>query len=226
MGLSPEQASQARENDMDEQSPGGSPAANWYPDPCGRHEFRYWDGAAWTQHVSDSGQPSVDPVDASSPSEATGQPSQDVDVAGAETVLLTLPKTTDVTWGGFANMHLTNRRLIVEPVLGTGAVMGAVAAGGIVGLKIASNRAEKRFREENREVRTCDEILRSSNKAYAIEYGDISEMVLKRKALPVGHSRCKIRSGQKNVTLAFKREMFDEASAVLAEVLSGRVTIR
>jgi hypothetical protein len=211
---------------MDEQSSGGSPAANWYPDPCGRHEFRYWDGAVWTQHVSDSGQTSADPVDASSPSEATGQPSQALDVAGAEPILMTLPKTTDVTWGGFANMYLTTRRLIVEPVLGTGAVMGAVAAGGIVGLKVASNRAEKRFGEENREVRTCDEILRSSNKAYAIEYGDISEMVLKRKALPVGHSRCKIRSERKNVTLAFKREMFDQACVVLADMLPGKVTIR
>lgn len=34
---------------------------DWYPDPTGRHEHRYWDGAEWTEHVSDSGQASVDP---------------------------------------------------------------------------------------------------------------------------------------------------------------------
>lgn len=35
------------------------PAA-WYPDPSGRHELRYWDGTAWTSHVSDHGQPGED----------------------------------------------------------------------------------------------------------------------------------------------------------------------
>lgn len=29
--------------------------AAWQPDPFGRHELRYWDGAAWTAHVSDGG---------------------------------------------------------------------------------------------------------------------------------------------------------------------------
>jgi hypothetical protein len=29
--------------------------AGWQPDPFGRHEVRYWDGAAWTAHVSDAG---------------------------------------------------------------------------------------------------------------------------------------------------------------------------
>lgn len=36
--------------------------ANWYPDPNGRHELRYWDGNAWTDHVSDAGVTSTDPV--------------------------------------------------------------------------------------------------------------------------------------------------------------------
>lgn len=38
----------------------GSPAA-WHPDPAGRHEQRYWDGNAWTDHVMDKGQPGSDP---------------------------------------------------------------------------------------------------------------------------------------------------------------------
>jgi hypothetical protein len=29
--------------------------AGWQPDPFGRHEVRYWDGSAWTAHVSDAG---------------------------------------------------------------------------------------------------------------------------------------------------------------------------
>lgn len=39
-----------------------APAADWYPDPTGRHESRYWDGAVWTEHVSDSGRTSADPM--------------------------------------------------------------------------------------------------------------------------------------------------------------------
>lgn len=36
--------------------------ANWHPDPTGRHELRYWDGSAWTDHVSDAGITATDPV--------------------------------------------------------------------------------------------------------------------------------------------------------------------
>lgn len=38
-----------------------SPEANWYADPFRRHELRYWDGAAWSEHVSDRGRQGVDP---------------------------------------------------------------------------------------------------------------------------------------------------------------------
>ncbi len=37
-------------------------AADWYPDPYGRHEHRYWDGTNWTENVSSHGRQSVDPV--------------------------------------------------------------------------------------------------------------------------------------------------------------------
>ncbi len=36
--------------------------ADWYPDPDGRHEVRYWDGNQWTEHVTDNGVQSVDPL--------------------------------------------------------------------------------------------------------------------------------------------------------------------
>ena len=42
--------------------PTGSPAPAGYPDPTGRHRQRYWDGAAWTEHVADDGTTGVDPV--------------------------------------------------------------------------------------------------------------------------------------------------------------------
>lgn len=34
--------------------------ADWYPDPYGRHELRYYDGAQWTEHVSSHGRQSTD----------------------------------------------------------------------------------------------------------------------------------------------------------------------
>jgi hypothetical protein len=43
--------------------------ANWYQDPTGRHQLRYHDGNAWTEHVSDNGATSTDPVDAPAPVE-------------------------------------------------------------------------------------------------------------------------------------------------------------
>ncbi|MEJ7724290.1 MAG: DUF2510 domain-containing protein, partial [Ilumatobacteraceae bacterium] len=33
----------------------------WYADPSSRFELRYWDGSAWTEHVSRSGQQYTDP---------------------------------------------------------------------------------------------------------------------------------------------------------------------
>ena len=36
--------------------------AGWHPDPMGRAEQRYWDGTAWTDHVSTAGVPAVDPL--------------------------------------------------------------------------------------------------------------------------------------------------------------------
>jgi len=38
------------------------PPRSWLPDPSGRHELRYWDGARFTEHVADAGKISVDPI--------------------------------------------------------------------------------------------------------------------------------------------------------------------
>ncbi|NNE74029.1 MAG: DUF2510 domain-containing protein [Acidimicrobiales bacterium] len=51
------------------------PAANWYPDPSGKHEHRYWDGAGWTEHVSDHGRQSIDPIGSAKPVPTTNDDS-------------------------------------------------------------------------------------------------------------------------------------------------------
>jgi hypothetical protein len=39
---------------------GKKAAADWYPDPLGRHKKRYWSGQYWTEHVADGGDQSID----------------------------------------------------------------------------------------------------------------------------------------------------------------------
>ena len=41
--------------------------ADWYPDPSGRHEHRYWDGTQWTDHVASHGRQGTDPDKSSLP---------------------------------------------------------------------------------------------------------------------------------------------------------------
>jgi hypothetical protein len=36
--------------------------ASWQADPVGRHQMRFWDGQAWTAHVSNSGVAATDPI--------------------------------------------------------------------------------------------------------------------------------------------------------------------
>jgi len=36
--------------------------AGWAPDPYGRHEMRYWDGAKWTEEVYSAGSRTIDPI--------------------------------------------------------------------------------------------------------------------------------------------------------------------
>ncbi|HEX8744555.1 MAG TPA: DUF2510 domain-containing protein [Thermoleophilaceae bacterium] len=44
----------------------GNPPPNWYPDPKGEAELRYWDGGQWTEHTH-SGQSAAAPAPAAPP---------------------------------------------------------------------------------------------------------------------------------------------------------------
>ena len=56
-----------------------APAADWYPDPSGRFQFRYWDGESWTGHVSTDGNTDWDP-----PEEAAADAQQSGDDEGQD----------------------------------------------------------------------------------------------------------------------------------------------
>jgi hypothetical protein len=71
---------------------GGHPEPGWYADPNGRHEYRYWDGATWSDQVSDGGVVSTDPPTVQDPTVATptaegpsAPPVVPVGMGGAET---------------------------------------------------------------------------------------------------------------------------------------------
>jgi len=149
-----------------------------------------------------------------------------IPTAAAETVIATILRASDPLWGGFMNVHLTNRRIVVESVMKSAATAAAFAAGGIVGALIAQNVAGKKAQDMQSQKKTIDEILASSDKNYAILHEDISALVLKRKALPIGCSRLKIVSRTKKITYAFKRELFDEVAAALNSLLPGRTTLK
>lgn len=54
-----------------------TPVAGWYPDPIGRHEQRYWDGARWTDHGADLGIDRLDGRTASAEEEAWAERVED-----------------------------------------------------------------------------------------------------------------------------------------------------
>jgi Protein of unknown function (DUF2510) len=63
-------------------------APGWFPDPLGRFDYRYWDGAQWSEHVSRDGQTYVDPLKHAPPA-TQGEmaiPTADVITASEETV--------------------------------------------------------------------------------------------------------------------------------------------
>lgn len=51
----------------------------WFPDPTGRHDHRWWDGAAWTAHVADAGVASLDAL--ATPTEPMPAPRASADAA-------------------------------------------------------------------------------------------------------------------------------------------------
>ncbi len=42
-------------------APSADVPANWYKDPSGRYELRYWNGTTWTEHVATGGKQFTDP---------------------------------------------------------------------------------------------------------------------------------------------------------------------
>lgn len=87
---------------MDAQGGPGSPKADWYGDPVGRHQFRYWDGVSWTSRVADDGKDSLDPLDGQAPP----TPSQAVDSGMPSRTAEYAKRDYKVTSGGFDSVTM------------------------------------------------------------------------------------------------------------------------
>jgi uncharacterized protein YxjI len=80
-----------------------SQPADWYPDPSGRHEHRYWDGSRWTEHVASHGRQSVDHDTSSKPPPTVARPTEKV--------------VRDVEKAGVAGAPAGGGTIFSEPVL-------------------------------------------------------------------------------------------------------------
>ncbi len=84
--------------------------ANWFADPTGRNEMRYWNGDQWTEHVSNRGAVARDPIELSdAQGDADRAKSEDVAGTGAEVEL-----TADVT-PGLAQAEARQEPSALEP---------------------------------------------------------------------------------------------------------------
>lgn len=86
--------------------PGGAQGQHppgWFPDPFGRHEVRWWDGARWTEHVASHGRQGVDPP-------IGGNQIPTVNRATEKVV-------GDVARAGVAPQHQGGGTLFTEPIL-------------------------------------------------------------------------------------------------------------
>jgi uncharacterized RDD family membrane protein YckC len=104
------------------QAPAPENPARWAPDPLGRHQYRYWDGTQWTEHVSDDGRVATDPPIAN-PAASTSPAAQDVppEAAGYAAPTPTSTPGPATTAGGFGATHLG------APVPGSGAYAASAA---------------------------------------------------------------------------------------------------
>ena len=202
---------------MENEIAGSVPAADWYPDPRGGHELRYWDGTAWTDHVADGGQTSVD--------------GGGVTETSSEPVLLTLYRAKEVRAGvgdPLVNVHLTGRRLLLEYL--TSMHIGATVAGGLVGRAIAASVENKAVEMTESPARTASEILSSPNEVRTVDYADVKKMLVRRtygkgSVITISSTRSTVNAS-KSAIIAFDREMFDQASELLARMMPGRVTVK
>jgi hypothetical protein len=93
---------------------------SWQPDPTGRHHYRWWDGAAWSDSVSDDGVVSVDalPVPAAT-------------ITVSTTPRVGEPVAPAVPPSSVYSTEPIRPRRIIGPVIALGVLLLALIGGGV-----------------------------------------------------------------------------------------------
>lgn len=92
-------------------------SADWYPDPLGTFDHRYWDGNQWTEHVATAGQQSIDPLTVHETPAMSGSPTRDAEES-----------TTDHAQAGTAEADAADPDLVTKPADGAGSSEAAETA--------------------------------------------------------------------------------------------------
>jgi hypothetical protein len=108
--------------------------------------------------------------------------------------------------------------------------VGATVAGGLVGRAIAASVEDRRVEMTGSPARTAGEVLSSPNEVRTVDYADVKKMLVRRNygkgsVITISSTRSTVNAS-KSAIIAFDREMFDEASELLARMLPGRVTVK
>lgn len=113
-------------------------APGWFPDPTGRHDHRWWDGAAWTAHVADAGVAAVDPLPPVPGSSEQPGPMADPRRPSAGSVAPARSGTDPVAIGALA-AGLVGLPLLFAPVIGLAAPVAALALGLVARARLRSS---------------------------------------------------------------------------------------
>ena len=108
---------------------------DWHPDPTGRHQYRYWDGTCWTEHVADDGLSSTDAI---GPPQALGHLSRKEQARAAANEVAD-PRS------GSTRLHLACSHGDVTEVrrlLGAGADVNVLNRGGATPLDLVYSNAD------------------------------------------------------------------------------------
>jgi hypothetical protein len=76
-----------------------SPPADWYPDPHGAPQLRYWDGREWTEHVSPVSSPAAEVASEPAPEPARKRRGPLVPLLVSAGIVVVLGVATAFAWG-------------------------------------------------------------------------------------------------------------------------------
>jgi hypothetical protein len=110
-----------------------------------------------------------------------------------EKILMQVRGVSDKMWGGYFDLTLTDKRIIVDYGKGLTSLLssGIYIAGGLVGVLIAKSILDKKEISTNQEINPED-IIKSHSGNYAIKNDDVKKIKLRRKALAIGYSDMRI----------------------------------